>query len=180
MAHIVQCRGCKERFDADILIKDEDWCMPTPKMYWHTKCWELKESAKSDPKINLDAEGWYESLKDFFIRDLNTSLDWGKTRSQWNNFLKTGKYTPKGIYFCIRYFYLIRNGDLTKSQGGIGIVPMLYDESSNYWLEQEQFHKGLSELIQKENEAKKTRKTVNIKLKEDKKRKAKFDFGDIE
>jgi len=42
-------------------------------------------------------------------------------------------YTYSGIYKTLRYFFEVRGNSLEKANGGIGIVPYVYDEAYTYW-----------------------------------------------
>lgn len=42
-------------------------------------------------------------------------------------------YTYSGIYKTLKYFFEVRNNPLEKANGGIGIVPYVYDEAYAYW-----------------------------------------------
>ena len=64
--------------------------------------------------------------------------------------LKENNFTNKGIYFALRYFYEIKHGDKEKSHGGIGIVPYIYGESAQYWIDREKKNKGTIENIIKQ------------------------------
>ena len=75
------------------------------------------------------------------------SVNYVKFTSQWNNFLKKNM-TAKGIYFALRYFYEIANGDPKKSENGIGIVPHIYNEGTCYWGERNQRNKGICARIE--------------------------------
>jgi hypothetical protein len=55
-----------------------------------------------------------------------------KIKAQWTSFLNN-KMTAKGIYYAVRYMYDIKKLDPKKAEGGIGLVPSIYEESSLYW-----------------------------------------------
>ena len=56
MAHIVQCRWCKEKFDTD-KVDEEKWIMPAKGQYYHIDCWnENREIClKNDFKTRFKA-----------------------------------------------------------------------------------------------------------------------------
>ena len=51
-------------------------------------------------------------------------------------------YTYSGIYKTLQYWYEIKNNDISKANGGIGIVPYVYDQAKQYfisiWIAQQQ------------------------------------------
>lgn len=150
MAHIVKCRICHIALDTD----KEPWVMPSKNFYYHAQCYEdfgkMKGSVKEgNLTIELDNSKWLDLLYDYLKKDLKMPLDWNKMKSQWDNFLKKGM-TAKGIYFTLRYFYDIANGDPSKSEGGIGIVPLIYNEGTSYWGERNQRDKGICDRIEQQ------------------------------
>ena len=38
--HLVICRACKERFDAQLAGADIEWVMPSKGWYYHKSCYE--------------------------------------------------------------------------------------------------------------------------------------------
>jgi len=42
-------------------------------------------------------------------------------------------YTYSGIYKTLKYFYDVRGNSIEKANGGIGIVPYVYNEAYTYW-----------------------------------------------
>lgn len=80
----------------------------------------------------MEDNEWYEALRYYLGHILKAEINWPKFKVQWNALLKQKK-TAKGIYFSIRYFYEVAGGNVEKSQGGIGIVSYIYQESCDYW-----------------------------------------------
>ena len=149
MAHIVQCRICKQKIDTE---KETNWTKPTERMYYHTTCYEdfaKKKGAirEGDLSIEVDDDMWRSAVYEYLKRDLKISLNYQKFLSQWNNFLKKNM-TAKGMYFALRYFYEIANGDPKKSENGIGIIPHIYNEGTCYWGERNQRNKGICARIE--------------------------------
>lgn len=146
---LVHCRKCHAAIDRD---NQDDWCMPSKGYYYHTSCYEdfVKKKGKIlENDISTEAEDdiWRSAVYDYLRKDLKMSVNWNKFISQWNNFLKKSM-TAKGIYFSLRYFYEIANGDPKKSENGIGIVPHIYEEGTCYWGERNQRDKGICARIE--------------------------------
>ena len=134
MSHIVHCKFCNAAFDRDLLVEDIDWVQPSNRQYYHKACFDNWVNMQGQLDKEMSDNGWLEALKYYLGHEIKVSINYGKLISQWNNFLKQKK-TAKGIYFAVRYFYDCTDGDKTKAQGGIGIVPFIYQESCNYWQE---------------------------------------------
>lgn len=56
-----------------------------------------------------------------------------KIQKQIDNYKKDKNYSYSGIYKTLKYFYEVKGGSLEKSNGGIGIVPFIYEEAFKYW-----------------------------------------------
>lgn len=174
---IVHCRICKLDIDRNIEIEDVDWVMPSKNWFYHKKCYDDWAIKKNDVHSKADEELWFSALWDYLTKDMKIGLDYTKVKSQWDNFIKKGK-TPKGMYFSIRYFYEVKNGDPAKSENGIGIVPYIYQEGCKYWVDKEAKDKGICARI--EEQIKKSKEREKIKIKQDKFKKIKnFDLSYI-
>ena len=107
------------------------------------------------------------------------NVDYVKFTSQWNNFLKKNM-TAKGIYFALRYFYEIANGDPKKSENGIGIVPHIYNEGTEYWGNRNQRDKGICARIEAQIKQAENAKVVVIhRQRQPKKSKREIDLSTI-
>lgn len=163
MATFVMCRACRQRFDREKLLKEVDWVMPSRNFYYHKKCYEDWKSDKGNIKATLADEQWISYIWDYLKRDLKLSVDYVKCESQRQNFIKNKHYTNKGIFFALKYFYEVKNGDGDKSEGGIGIVPYVYADSTAYWQEKYARQKEVLELIEKQMEERANRKVITMK-----------------
>lgn len=175
MAHEVMCRLCKKRFDTEI----EEAVVIGKKSYYHKKCYDDWKENKDSAKGTMSEDFWYEAMVDFLYRDIKASLDFSKLKSQWDNFTHTNM-TPKGIYFAVRYFYDVKNGDPTKSLGGIGIVKNIYNESAQYWVDRENKKAGTLEAIIQQIQTRDARPVQKIvKSTTEKKDKAKWSLEGV-
>lgn len=162
MAHIVHCRVCKKEIDID---SAHDWVMPSTNYYYHTVCYDDWIARKGNRAITVDRskQDWYDLLKDYLWRDLKMpGINWAKISNQWDSFINTKKYTPKGVYFAVIYFYEVQHGKVELAKGGIGIVSNIYLESAEYWSNLEAKRKGTLEDIVKQIAARTNRPVLNI------------------
>ena len=53
--------------------------------------------------------------------------------TQIKQFTQENGYTHKGIQRTLQYFYEVQNNTIQKSNGGIGIVPYMYNEAQAYY-----------------------------------------------
>ena len=64
-----------------------------------------------------------------------------RVRKQINQYIDEYGYTYSGIRKALIYFYEIKHNDISKANGGIGIVPYCYQQAKDYyyslWLAQQ-------------------------------------------
>ena len=114
---------------------------------------------------------------DYLAKDIKIGPNFTKVKSQWDNFIKKGQ-TPKGIYFCIRYFYEVKKGDPKKSDGGIGIIPYIYQEGAAYWMNKEIIDRGICARIEEQIKQAQNREKKVVKKTREKKTKL-YDLSEI-
>jgi hypothetical protein len=64
----------------------------------------------------------------------NISYIDAKIRKQINQYVNEYNYTYSGIKKALIYFFEIKGNSIEKSNGGIGIVPYVYQNAYNYYL----------------------------------------------
>ena len=101
---------------------------------------------------------WKDSTYYFLKNHLKIAVNYPLFDKQWQSNLKK-KRTPKGIYFALVYFYDIKKNSVERSNGAIGIVDYIYDDSREYWKQQNQrdsdIIKRIEEQAKKQAEAQK-------------------------
>lgn len=173
--HVVMCRACGKYFDTNT-IPQEDWVMPSKRWYYHTQCF-------NDWKNNLDNvtdDDWVLYIYDFLARDLKVSYNYHMCEAQRQKFIKENKCTNKGIYFTLKYFYEVKHNSWDKSNGGIGIVPYVYKEATEYWTDIEWKKRGFMKAIEEQIVIRSHRPIKTIKKSTTKKQKLKYDLNSIE
>ena len=181
MAHIVKCRACKQSFDTDKLSPD-DWVENPKRFYFHKRCYqEFKNADNIDNAANMDKDGWFEKLKIYLYEDIKLDMNFAKVTRQWNRYTEPNSgMTPKGVVFALKYFYEVKHGDTKKADGGIGIVPSIYNEAIQYWINLENRKEDMVEAIVKDMEMRSARPVIVIKQKKPvKKDKSKWKLEDI-
>lgn len=179
---IVHCRCCKGDINRETQKEDIDWIMRSKGWYYHKKCYEDWVAKKDELHAIKDESEWLDYTWDYLTRDIKIGMEYLKFKNQWDNFLKK-KMTAKGIYFCLRYFYDVQKGSKEKSQGGIGIVPYIYQEGCSYWVEREKKEKGICEQIAAQLRQRAEKEDIvktNIKTKKEKKLKFSLDMIEAE
>lgn len=170
---IVHCRVCKGDIDRNTQQEGVDWVMPSKNWFYHKKCYEDWAKKKNDIHSNGSEDEWFSAVWEYLAKDIKIGPDFSKIKSQWNNFIKKG-YTPKGIYFSIRYHYEIKKGDSKKSEGGIGIVPYIYEECKGYWTKRESEFNDICARIEKQINEIKNREVREVEYSQREKKKKKL------
>lgn len=174
----VHCRICKKEIDRD---RQDDWMMTSTNYFYHIKCYEDWAKKKTNLHTEADDEMWQAALWDYLWKDLRIGdLNFAKMQKQWVSYLGQGM-TPKGIFFCMKYFYEVQHGSPDKCKGGIGIVPYIYKEGCEYWCQRELHDKGICERIEQQIRAMELQSVKQIQRSYRAKKKIKtygFDFVD--
>lgn len=152
MANEVMCRVCRRRFDRDKLEENVDWVQPSPRYYYHLNCWRnWKQNRNNIGYKGRNEHFWHEAMVDFLYKTKKMDIDFARLNKMWKSYLKPpNKYTAKGIYFALKYFYDVQKNDIEKANGSIGIVPHIYNESAEYWANLEFKRRGTIEEIERQ------------------------------
>ncbi len=118
----VICEYCKKPMSK----KDSDCILVGNNKYAHIACKEIEDKREKTDK---------EQLEDYIKNLFQISYIEPRVQSQINKFIKEFNYTYSGIKKALIYHYEIKNGDKSKANGGIGIVPYVYQDAYNYYYE---------------------------------------------
>lgn len=121
--HMVKCPICNQMFDAN----KEPYVMVNSRRYAHLKCQE--GAAAHELKIQQDKEKLESYIKELFgYKQLPE-----RVKKQIKSYINERNYSYSGIYKTLKYWFEIKKGDIEKANGGIGIVPFIYDDAFTYW-----------------------------------------------
>lgn len=123
MAHFVTCYYCKERFNRDI----EPTVQVSARRYAHKKCAEEKEKEKTQEERDI------EELELYIMKLFNEPFVNARIKKQIKDFHKNYNYSYSGMLKTLIWFYEIKGRSLEKANGGIGIIPFVYKEASEYY-----------------------------------------------
>lgn len=148
MAHYVVCAVCKQRFDRDkykaVLVSS--------RRYAHASCvGALSPEEDKQEKDRQALEAYIIKLFDLDHMDGRISLQIKKYMQEHS------EYSYSGIKRTLEYFYEIKHNPIDKANGGIGIVPWVYEEARRYFynqwlLSQKNADKDISAYIPKVRE----------------------------
>ena len=123
MAKPVKCLYCGETFDRE----KEEAILVTARRYAHKKCCEQLNVTKT--QADLD----YEELINYIKVMLKDSYIDIKVKKQIMEFKKEYNYTFSGMLKTLQWWYDIKQNPIDKANGGIGIIPFVYDEAYKYF-----------------------------------------------
>ncbi len=155
---IVHCRICNRDIDRNTEQENVDWIMPSRNYFYCKSCYDNWKAADT----HTDEE-WIDLIYDLLARDLKVSYDYYMCEAQRKKFITQHHFTNKGIYFTLKYFYELKQGDWSKGNGGIGIVPFIYKEATGYWTDLEIKKRGTMSAIEQQIRERAMRPVIEIK-----------------
>lgn len=118
--HLVKCFYCGKTFDAN----SEPFSKPRANRYAHAAC--DKQANENKTQEERDYEQLVEYIKQLFGNP-NPRV-W----KQLKEYKELG-YTYSGIHKTLVWWYDLKHNDIEKANGGIGIIPYVYEEASKYY-----------------------------------------------
>lgn len=114
---MVKCLYCGEEFN-----KDKEPCEKIKNRYIHLNCFVLYEE---DSKYKNEI---HRKCKELFGDGYSVT----RINKQLKTYIDEG-LSYKDIYEAVLYWYDIKNGDVSKSNNGIGIIGYIISESKAYY-----------------------------------------------
>lgn len=163
MSQIFTCRWCHKKFFAKEEEEGITWYKRAKNYYYHKECFDEFINLNNDK----NSEVWFDLIFDIFTRQLHSTYDFFKIKSQAERFVKENIATMKGIYYSLYYYYIVKNKEY-KPEYGIGIIPYIYNESIEYWSNQEKINKDIMKQIIQIQELEKTGTKISLKTRKKK------------
>ena len=124
MAHIVTCVYCKQQFDRDKF----PYVQVSARRYAHQEC-----SLTEEQKISKEEQDKID-LENYILKLFKVDYVDARVRKQIKQYREEFNYTYSGIRKALTYFYEVKGNSIEKANGGIGIVPYVYQHAYNYYL----------------------------------------------
>lgn len=102
----------------------EPFIKPRANRYAHKNCEQHFENSKSQEERDLEQLTAY--IKHLFVNPNQ------RVWKQVKEYRQQG-YTYSGMYKTLVWWFEIKHGDIEKAHGGIGIIPYVYQEASQYY-----------------------------------------------
>ena len=123
MAHYVICPYCNQRFDRD----KEAFVMASARRYAHPACAKKHDEEKSQEQRDLEA------LEKYIMQLFDEPYVNAKAKRQINEFKKNYNYTYSGMLKSLIFWFEIKGNSIEKANGGIGIIPFIYQQAHDYY-----------------------------------------------
>lgn len=130
MAHNVKCAVCGETFDRDKIQAVRHGA----RRYAHLRCCpngELVTTEVDPEKIKKQ-----QALNDLelYVQDLlQDDYNPARVRKQINEYHQKYGYSYEGMKKTLVYWYEIKGQSKEKANGGIGIIPFIFNDAKNYF-----------------------------------------------
>ena len=121
--HKVKCSICGETFDRD----KEPTTMTNARRYAHMSCFEKRESQKTQEEKD------YEALEKYILKLYKKNSLGALITKQIKDFRAEYQYTYTGIQKSLSWWFEIKGHTIDETNGGIGIVPFIYDDACKYF-----------------------------------------------
>lgn len=124
MAHPVVCVYCKGKFD-----RDKEPCVQVSDRRWaHKACAEKNQIQKTQKELD------YEKLVNYIENLFGIGYVSAKVAKQIKEYRETYNYTYSGMLGTLVYWYEVKGATIDQANGGIGIVPYIYEQAKEYYL----------------------------------------------
>lgn len=118
----VTCIYCKKIFNKG----EENFKLFSNGKYAHQTCFDLEQTRELTDQ---------EKLEKYIMKLFDSDYVYAKVQKQIKDYVTNHGYTYSGIHKALIYYYEVKGNkfDAGKAQGGIGIVPYVYQHAYNYY-----------------------------------------------
>ncbi len=128
----VKCLYCGKTFNREL----EEYVQVNKVRYAHKVCYDQHTASITQEERDLMA------LKNYIKKLFNVETISPRIHKQIEDYHNNRNYTYSGILKSLTYFFQIKGNSIEKANGGIGIVPYVYEDARNYytaiWMAQQQ------------------------------------------
>ena len=119
----VKCPYCGKYFYRDV----EEFVQINKTRYAHKECYDRHNAALTQEERDLNI------LQDFIKKLFNIDTLTEKIKRQIKTYHEDKQYTYSGMYKSLVWFYEIKGNPIDKANGGIGIIPYVYEDARIYY-----------------------------------------------
>lgn len=122
MAHKVKCCYCGSDFDRDY----EPYIQVSARRYAHSKC--VPQNKNYDEQVKE-----YNELEQYIRKLFGDSYIDVKVKKEIMDYKRNYNYTYSGMKKSLEWFYEIKKNPIEKANGGIAIIPWIYNDALKYY-----------------------------------------------
>ena len=121
---IVKCLYCGEQFDRN---DPSNHFVKIKRRYAHKNCAEEYENSLTQEQKDL------KSLIEYIKELLKEDYNFMKVKKQIEDYHEKYDYSYSGMLRSLKWFYEVKNNSIDKANGGIGIIPFIYNDAYKYY-----------------------------------------------
>lgn len=121
---LVKCLYCGEQFDRN---DSSNEFVKINRRYAHKKCSEEYNASLTQEQKDLN------NLIEYIKELLGDDYNFMKVKKQIEDYHKKYDYTYSGMLRSLIWFYEVKNNSIDKANGGIGIIPFIYNDAYKYY-----------------------------------------------
>lgn len=126
--HIVKCPKCGLMFDTNTIQAVK----VSARRYGHATCYP--DNTNLVPLVVKEAnDPDYIKLMDYIKELFGDAANYAQIKRQLKIYINDNHYSYSGILKSLVYFYEVKGNSKDKANGGIGIVPFIYQDAYNYY-----------------------------------------------
>lgn len=126
MAHMVKCTVCGESFDRDKIQAVKSGA----RRYAHYTCLPEGELV---PLPNAVVDQDLVDLENYIRNLLGDDYNPARVKKQIKDYKTEYNYSYSGMLKALVWFYEVKGNSIEKANGGIGILPFIYQDAYNYY-----------------------------------------------
>lgn len=126
MAHMVKCTVCGELFDRDKIQAVKSGA----RRYAHYTCLPEGELV---PLPNAVVDQDLVDLENYIKNLLGDDYNPARVKKQIKDYKNEYNYSYSGMLKALVWFYEVKGNSIEKANGGIGILPFVYQDAYNYY-----------------------------------------------
>ena len=147
--HLVKCAICGETFDLNLVQGVKHGA----RRYSHATCEPDNKDLVPLPSVEK-VDDDLQKLKDYIKSKFKDKANWVLISKQIKTFKEDMNYTYSGMLKSLIYFFEIQHNGIDKTNGGIGIIPFVYQPARDYyyalWIAQQQNEDKVIQVKEKE------------------------------
>ena len=122
MARATKCPVCNLFFN-----RDQVAFVHYKNRYYHKSCYDKHTQQTVQDEKDL------VNLEEYIVKLLQLECINARIRKQIKDMKETYNFSYSGIHKSLEYFYEVKGNSISKANGGIGIVPYVYEDAKNYY-----------------------------------------------